>query len=92
MPAKQTKNGAPPINAAFEQVQDYNDQFLATARKAGNMYLDAYEQVVERAIELERKVGDVTQQEWLKSLIEAQTDFAQEVSEAYTKAARDLLK
>ncbi len=92
MPATQTKNGAPPINAAFEQVQDFNDQFLATARKAGNMYLDAYEQIVDRTIDLERKVADLTQQEWLKSLIEAQADFTHEVSESYTTAARTLLK
>jgi hypothetical protein len=92
MPATQTKNGAPPINAAFEQVQDFNDQFFATARKAGNMYLDAYEQIVDRAVDLERKVADLTQQEWLKSLIEAQADFTREVSESYTTAARTLLK
>ena len=92
MPATQTKNGAPPINAAFEHVQDYNDQFLAAARKAGSMYLDAYEQVVDRAIDLELKVAEMTQQEWLKSLIESQADVARELTDSYATAARALLK
>jgi len=34
----------------------------------------------------------LTQQQWLKNLIEAQADFARELTESYTSAARGLLK
>jgi hypothetical protein len=92
MSTTQTKNGAPPMDAAFEQVKDLNEQFLTAARKAGNQYLDSYEKAVDRAIELEVKLAGLTQQEWLKSLIETQADLAREVTSSYTTAARTLLK
>jgi Phasin protein len=92
MSTTHTKNDAPPIDAAFEQVKELNEQFLATTRKAGNLYVDTYEKAVDRGIELERKVAALTQQEWLKSLIEAQAEFTQEVTQSYMTAARSLLK
>lgn len=92
MATTQTKNGAPSFDAAFEQAKDFNEQFLAAARKAGNLYVDSYEKAVDRAIDFERKVAGLSQQEWLKTLIDAQTDFAREVADSYATAARTLLK
>ncbi|HEY2200926.1 MAG TPA: hypothetical protein VGH56_03485, partial [Solirubrobacteraceae bacterium] len=88
----QTKNGAPGIDAAFEQVKDLNEEVLAASRKAGNVYLDSYEKAVDQAIELELKVAGLTKQEWLKNLIEAQADITREVASSYTATARSLLK
>jgi hypothetical protein len=92
MATTQTKNSTPPFDAAFEQLKDLNEQVLVAARKAGNLYLDSYEKAFDRAIELELKVAGVTQQEWLKNLVEAQADLAREVAGAYTSTARTLLK
>jgi hypothetical protein len=92
MATTQTKNGARSIDAAFDQVKDLNEQFLAAARKAGNLYLDSYEKAVDRAIELELRFAGATQQEWLKTLLEAQADIARELTGTYTSTARSLLK
>ncbi len=93
MATTHTKNGAtPPIEAAFEQVKDFNEQVMSTARKAGNVYLDWNEKAVDRAIELELKVAGMTEQEWLGSLIEAQVDFTRELTSRYATTARSLLK
>jgi hypothetical protein len=92
MATTQTKNGPPPMDAAFEQVKELNEQFLTAARKAGNLYLDSYEKALDRAIELEVKLAGLTQQEWLKSVIETQADLAREVTSSYTTGARALLK
>jgi hypothetical protein len=92
MATTQTKHGAPTIDAAFDQVKDLNEQFLATARKVGNLYLDSYEKAIDRTLEAERKLAGVSQQEWLKNLIEAQADFTHEVTSSYTTTARSLLK
>jgi hypothetical protein len=91
MASTQTKNGVPTVEATFEQFKDLNDQFLTAARKAGNTYLDSYEKAVDRAVELELKVAGLTQQEWLKSLIEAQVDVTREAANTYTATARTLL-
>lgn len=92
MPSTQTKNGTPPVDAAFEQVKELNEQFLTSARKAGNLYLDSYERAVDRAIDLELKLAGLTHQEWLKNVLEAQADIARELTNSYATAARSLLK
>lgn len=92
MATTHTKNGAPAADAAFEHIKDLNEQVFAAARKAGHLYLDSYDKTVDRAIEFELKVAGLTQQGWLRDLIEAQADLAREVSNSYTTTARSLLK
>ena len=92
MPTAQSKNATPDVDAAFEQFKELNEQFLVAARKAGNLYVDSYEKAVDRAIEVERRVGGLSQQEWLKNLIDAHVDLTREVTDSYTTAARGLLK
>jgi hypothetical protein len=86
------KTGIPSFDTAFEQVRESSDQFLTAARKAGNLYLDTYEKTVDRTTELQLKLAGLTQQEWLKSLIEAQVDVTRELGRSYTTTARSLLK
>ena len=88
----QTNGKSATVDAAIEQVKELNDQLVTAARKAGNLYVDSYEKTVDRAIGFERKVALPTQQEWLKSLIQAQADFTHEVAKSYSTAARSLLK
>jgi hypothetical protein len=87
-----TKNAVPSFDAAFEQVRDSGEQVLSAARKAGNLYLDSYEKAVDRGTELQLKLAGLSQQEWLKSLIEAQVDVTRELTSSYTTTARSLLK
>jgi hypothetical protein len=86
------KTGMPSFDTAFEQVRESSDQFLTAARKAGNLYLDTYEKTVDRTTELQLKLAGLTQQEWLKGLIEAQVDVTRELAGSYTTTARSLLK
>jgi hypothetical protein len=92
MASNQSTTGIRSFDAAFNQVQDASDKFLATARKAGNLYLDSYEKAVDRAVKLELELAGLTKQEWVKTLIEAQADMARDVANAYTTTARTLLK
>jgi hypothetical protein len=92
MSTTNTKSTTASFDSAFEQVKDSSEQFLAAARKAGNLYVDSYEKAIERAIELQLKVAGISQQEWLKSLIEAQVDLEREFVQTYTSTARTFLK
>jgi len=74
------------------QVRESSEQVLSAARKAGNLYLDSYEKAVDRTTELQLKLAGLSQQEWLKSLIEAQVDVTRELAGSYTTTARSLLK
>ena len=86
------KTVIPTFDTAFEQVKDGSEQFAAAARKAGNLYLDSYEKAVDRTAELQLKLAGLSQQEWLKSLIEAQVDVTKELASSYTTTARSFLK
>jgi hypothetical protein len=88
MASTQTKQG----EHTFDQFRDFNDQWLTAARKAGTTYLDSYEKAVERATDLELRFAGLSQQEWLKSLIETQVDITRELTSSYTSAARTFLK
>jgi hypothetical protein len=92
MATTQTRNHTPTIDGVFERAGEAQEQFSAAARKAGNAYLDSYEKVVDRAIELELKLAGTTQQDWIKSIAETQADFARELASTYTSTARTLLK
>jgi hypothetical protein len=85
-------NTGPAVDSAFEQFKDSSEQFATTARKAGNLYLDSYEKVVDRALDLEVRIAELSQQEWLQNLIETQAKLARELADSYTSAARSLLK
>jgi hypothetical protein len=87
-----TTTGIPSFDAAFDQYRESGEQVLTAARKAGNLYLDSYEKAVDRATELQLKLAGLTQQEWLKSLIEAQVDLTRELTGSYATTARGLLK
>ncbi len=87
----QTKT-TPTLDGLFERTTDAQEQFVSAARKAGNAYLDTYEKAVDRAIELEVRFADSTRQDWLKSIVAAQTDFAREITQTYASTARTLLK
>jgi hypothetical protein len=87
-----TKTNSATFDDALEQLKDAGEQFAAAARKAGNLYLDSYEQTVDRAIDLEQRVAGLSKHEWLKDVIEAQADIARELAGSYTAAARSLLK
>ncbi|MGO9886964.1 MAG: hypothetical protein ACLP0L_03475 [Solirubrobacteraceae bacterium] len=86
------KTGIPTFDTAFEQVKDSSEQVWTAARKAGNLYLDSYEKAVDRTVELQLKLAGLTQQEWLKGLIEAQADVSKELASSYTTTARSFLK
>jgi hypothetical protein len=92
MATTEARGATPAADAAFRGAKDLNEQFLAAARKAGNLYLHSYEKAVEGAIEFELALARHTEHEWLKDVIEAQAEMTREITHSYTSAARSLLK
>ena len=76
----------------FEQFKDSSDQILAAARKAGAVYVDSYEQAVDRALEIETRFVESAQPEWLKGLISSHVDISRELAGAYVNTARSVLR
>ncbi len=80
------------FEAPFQQAKDASEQILTAARNAGALYVDSYEQTVEKALEVESRLASGTQPEWLRSLIEAHIDFSRDLAGSYVKSARSVLK
>jgi hypothetical protein len=92
MATTESRTGTPTIDKAFDQFKELNEQVVALARESGKLYVASCQKAADRTIEFERKLAGTARQDWLRSLIEAQADFARELTDSYTTMARALLK
>ena len=80
------------FEAANEQIRALNEKVLAAAKQTGTMSIDTYEQTVNSVLDFSQKAADSTNVDWVSAIAKAQASYITEVTNAYTKAARDLLK
>jgi hypothetical protein len=98
MPTKTADQTATPLNvdpAAFEEatkrIRDLNERIMESSKAAGLTTLDAYEKALKNMLDFEQKVAGASQLDWVSAIASTYALFVQDVSAAYTKAARDLL-
>ena len=80
------------FEAATEQIRGLNEKVLTAAKETGNMSIDTYEQTVNSVLDFGQKAADSTKVDWVSAIAKAQASYITEVTNAYTKAARELLK
>ena len=80
------------FEAASERVRDLNERIISETKKAGNVTLDAYESALRTIADYTEQVGAASPIEWVSTIAQAQADFTRDLTTAYTKAARTLLK
>jgi hypothetical protein len=80
------------FNEAAERIRDLNERLIESSKNAGRVSLDAYEKALKSMVDFEEKVGNASQLEWVSALASTHAKFVQDVSAAYTAAARELLK
>ena len=80
------------FEAATERIRGLNEKVLAAAKHTGNISLDTYEQTVNSLLDFSQKAADSTKVDWFSALAKSQASVITEVTNAYTKAARELLK
>ena len=78
--------------AATDRIRGLNERILTSAKAAGQTSLDAYEKALESLVDFEQKAAGATQLEWVSAVANAHARFISEVSGAYVKASRELLK
>jgi hypothetical protein len=71
---------------------DFSDRFIDASRKAGTSYVDAYEKTLTSIADFQDRIGKTSQVDWIATLAHAQADFTRNWAEAYTTAARSVLK
>lgn len=80
------------IEAATERVRELNDKVFTAAKQTGTMSLDAFEQTVQSALDFGLKVADSTKVDQISEIAKSQASIINEITAAYTQAARELLK
>jgi hypothetical protein len=80
------------FEAATERIRELNEKVLAAAKQTGTISLDTYEQTVNSLLDFSQKAADSTKVDWFSEFAKSQASIITEVTNAYTKAARDLLK
>jgi hypothetical protein len=76
---------------AAQRIRDLNERIIESSKAAGLTTIDAYEKALTSIVDFEQKVAGASQLDWVSALAATYTTFVQDVSSAYTKAARDLL-
>src|SRR6478609_6466844 len=79
-------------DAAAERIRGLNEKVVAAAKQTGTMSIDTYEQTMHTLLDFGQKAADATKVEQISELAKSQASVIAEVTGAYTKAVRDLLK
>jgi hypothetical protein len=80
------------FDEAADRLRDLNERIIESSRKAGQSYVDAYEKTLTSIADFQDRIGKSSQVEWFSTLAHAQADFIRNWAEAYTTAARNVLK
>ena len=80
------------FEAAAQRLRKLNERIIAAGKDAGETTLSNYEKALKAiASAVERGPGS-SDVEWISQLANAQAKFIRDVTNAWTKAARDMLK
>lgn len=83
---------APTVEKATAQAQEYVDATFAQAKKSAVALLDAFDAGLATTIELQRELAAITDVDVVKDVVARATELVSQAGEAYSKAARELLK
>jgi hypothetical protein len=87
-----TSSFTPDIEAAAERIKQTSDRVLELSKENGLAWLEAYEKMLNGVLKLEEETAKDLGQDWVSTLVSAQTDVVREMSEAFLGAVRDRLK
>jgi hypothetical protein len=77
---------------AVQRIRELTERFIESAKKGGNMSLEAYEKSLQNLVEFQERAAGASQLDWVSSIAAAHAKFVQDVSAAYVSAARETLK
>lgn len=78
--------------ATIARIREFNEKLIETAKASGNVALDSYEKALKSMLDFQKQMANASQVEWLNTLASTQVQFVQDLSDAYTRAARELLR
>ncbi len=88
----ETSGFSPDIEAVAQRVKQTSDRVLELSKENGLVWLEAYEKMLKGVLKLEEETAKDLGQDWINTLVSAQTDVVREMSEAFLGAMKDRLK
>lgn len=80
------------LDAAAQRVRKLNERIIEAGKEAGETTLTSYEKALKAiAATIERR-ADSSEIDWISNLATTQAKFIRDVTDAWTKAAREMLK
>lgn len=74
------------------RVKEFNANIVGNSKASGRLVVDNYEKAAKSVFELQRQIAGTSQVDWVKAVANTQIQFAEDMTTAWTKAARELLK
>ena len=79
------------LHDAAEQVIKLNEHFIEASKRAGSLYLDSYDKLVDGVTSFQQKLAEQSQNDTVKSVVATQVDVTRQLASAYTAAAREMI-
>jgi diphthamide biosynthesis methyltransferase len=70
-----------------ERIRALNERAVEAARRAGELYLDAYEKTLQNMVEQQERLAEKTPMDWAQGMIEAQAEYTRQMAKFYESAA-----
>ncbi len=77
---------------ATRRVKELSDRLIELTKKNGISWLEAYENILNRMIQVQQQASAATQIEWINTLAATNADFMRGMSAVYFQTAREHLK
>jgi hypothetical protein len=88
----ETKSTEGNVEQVADRIRELNERIIDSSKQAGEATLSAYAKMLGSIAELQENVGKASQLDWLTTFATAQASFTRDLAEAYTAAARKLVK
>ena len=80
----------PAIEEAAERLRELNEQIIASSKKSGRAYLQAYEANLKAIADYQSKLAGSSDVDWVSTVLNAQADFTREMAKAASAQSREL--
>lgn len=75
-----------------DRIRELNERALEASKKAGEQYMDAYEEALKSMVEQQERLAEMTPLAFARSVIDAQAEFTREMAKYYEAAAKEAAK
>lgn len=89
---KMTEEATKRMEQNTERMKEFNSSVMESSKAGSRTVVDNYEKAAKSFFEMQRQIAGTSQVEWMKNTANTQIQFSEEVTDAWVKAARDLLK